>query len=206
MSPSGTEPDLSALPVEVVIRASQSLEQMPDDMEADRPIRRQLYAGKGAFVRDAIATCTAGTHVFLGGSCNPTSWRKDVAIPALEANGIPFYNPQVEEWTPELVEVEAKAKKDALLLFFVVSQLTRSVASMIEACEEVCRGREVVLVVHDMAPENQLAQGSEGLFEDLNRGRVYLRDVARRYGVMCYDSVEDAINYTIRRFRLRDIA
>ena len=48
LSPSGTEPDLSALPVEVVIRASQSLEQMPDDMEADRPIRRQLYAGKGA--------------------------------------------------------------------------------------------------------------------------------------------------------------
>lgn len=32
-------------------------------------------------------------EVFLGGSCNPTTWRKDVAIPALDELGISFYNP-----------------------------------------------------------------------------------------------------------------
>lgn len=32
-------------------------------------------------------------EVFLGGSCNPTTWRADVAIPTLQQLGISFYNP-----------------------------------------------------------------------------------------------------------------
>lgn len=32
-------------------------------------------------------------EVFLGGSCNPTTWRADVAIPTLQKLGISFYNP-----------------------------------------------------------------------------------------------------------------
>lgn len=36
---------------------------------------------------------TTGPEVFLGGSCNPTTWRADVAIPTLKTLGISFYNP-----------------------------------------------------------------------------------------------------------------
>lgn len=32
-------------------------------------------------------------EVFLGGSCNPTTWRADVAIPTLDRLGISFFNP-----------------------------------------------------------------------------------------------------------------
>lgn len=35
----------------------------------------------------------AAPEVFLGGSCNPTTWRADVAIPTLQTLGISFYNP-----------------------------------------------------------------------------------------------------------------
>lgn len=31
--------------------------------------------------------------VFLGGSCNPTTWRVDIAIPMLKKMGITYYNP-----------------------------------------------------------------------------------------------------------------
>lgn len=31
--------------------------------------------------------------VFLGGACNPTTWRQDTAIPFLDAVGISYYNP-----------------------------------------------------------------------------------------------------------------
>lgn len=31
--------------------------------------------------------------VFLGGSCNPTTWRKDLAVPYLQEAGVTFYNP-----------------------------------------------------------------------------------------------------------------
>lgn len=39
------------------------------------------------------AECNAAPEVFLGGSCNPTTWRADVAIPTLDKLGISFYNP-----------------------------------------------------------------------------------------------------------------
>ncbi len=32
-------------------------------------------------------------EVFLGGSCNPTMWRRDVAIPTLKKNSITYFNP-----------------------------------------------------------------------------------------------------------------
>lgn len=37
--------------------------------------------------------CNSAPEVFLGGSCNPTTWRADVAIPTLKNLGISFYNP-----------------------------------------------------------------------------------------------------------------
>lgn len=39
------------------------------------------------------ADCCSAPEVFLGGSCNPTTWRADVAIPTLKNLGISFYNP-----------------------------------------------------------------------------------------------------------------
>lgn len=39
------------------------------------------------------ATDVNAPEVFLGGSCNPTTWRADVAIPALNEFNISFYNP-----------------------------------------------------------------------------------------------------------------
>lgn len=32
-------------------------------------------------------------EVFLGGSCNPTTWRSEIAIPTLQRLGITYYNP-----------------------------------------------------------------------------------------------------------------
>ena len=39
---------------------------------------------------------------------------------------------QVEEWYPELIEVEERAKDAASLLFFVIDSQTRAVSSMVE--------------------------------------------------------------------------
>ncbi|KAH9284030.1 hypothetical protein ECG_02442 [Echinococcus granulosus] len=72
-------------------------------------------------------------EVFLGGACNPTTWRKDIAIPFLEANGIPYFNPQFDEWRPELIAQEAAAKERASCLLFVFQpHLTRGLASLVE--------------------------------------------------------------------------
>lgn len=50
-------------------------------------------------------------YVFLGGSCDPTVWRREIALPKLDKYKIPYYNPQIDDWHPELIQLEAVAKE-----------------------------------------------------------------------------------------------
>lgn len=140
-------------------------------------------------------------QVFLGGSCNPTTWRKTVSIPALVAAGVAFYNPQVDDWKPELVALEAAAKQDSEQLLFVIDGQTRAIASILEATEYACSGRQVVLVVENVPDgtvvEGQTITGRE--LKDLNRARSYLLDVAKRHpdNVKVFPNVADATSYLI---------
>lgn len=140
--------------------------------------------------------------VFLGGSCNPTTWRKDLAIPRLEKAGISFYNPQVEDWSEKLVAIEAAAKQEAEVLLFVIDQQTRALASIMEATEHICQGRDIFLVIQEIVDgteiNNQKITGGE--LKDLNRVRAYLRDLAQRDRITVYASVEEAIDTIVERF------
>lgn len=90
-----------------------------------------------------------GPEVFLGGSCNPTTWRADVAMPTLNKLGISFYNPQVSDWTPDLIELEHRAKEKARVLFFVMDSETRATAGAIEAAHIAgLNTKQLVLVLH----------------------------------------------------------
>ncbi|KAL7292395.1 hypothetical protein TKK_0013988 [Trichogramma kaykai] len=87
-------------------------------------------------------------EVFLGGSCNPTTWRKDIVIPVLSKHNISFYNPQVDDWNPTLVKFEASAKQDAKLLLFVIDDTTRNCAGIVEASAlAASRTQQTVLVL-----------------------------------------------------------
>lgn len=139
--------------------------------------------------------------VFLGGACNPTTWRRDTAMPMLESAGISYYNPQVEHWTPELIAVESAAKEHADVLLIVVGIDTRAIASMIECAEYIARKRDVVVVLEDVPP-NHTINGeliSEAERKDLNRGRAYLADVSHRHGNPIFTNVIDALQDIIDR-------
>lgn len=86
-------------------------------------------------------------QLFFGGSCNPTTWRRDIATPFLEAKHISYYNPQVDNWTPDLVEVEREAKQNAAILLFVIDRQTRSTVSIVESAFMAGRDRELVMVM-----------------------------------------------------------
>eukprot|EP01138_Halocafeteria_seosinensis_P000737 gb/GECG01000754.1/.p1 GENE.gb/GECG01000754.1/~~gb/GECG01000754.1/.p1 ORF type:complete len:529 (+),score=57.45 gb/GECG01000754.1/:1-1587(+) len=146
--------------------------------------------------------CPLG-EVFLGGACNPTTWRKDIAMPLLDKHGVTYYNPQVENWTPDLIEVEANAKQEALILMFVVTGETRAVASMIEIAEHISSERDVVIVLQDVEPGSQIS-GHElyaDEVKDLNRGRAYLADVADRRGVKVFQNITKAVEHVIARIK-----
>eukprot|EP00466_Bigelowiella_natans_P007339 jgi/Bigna1/81355/fgenesh1_pg.80_\ len=74
----------------------------------------------------------SSVDVFLGGACNPTTWRKDVAEPIFDQQKVSYFNPQVEEWTQELIVLESLVKASSRILLFVLSGQTRAISSMIE--------------------------------------------------------------------------
>ncbi|KAG7376582.1 hypothetical protein PHYPSEUDO_013120 [Phytophthora pseudosyringae] len=138
----------------------------------------------------------ADIAVFLGGSCNPTTWRRDVAMPKLDAARVRYFNPQVDEWLEELIQVEARAKETAQIVLMVVDGLTRSIVCINEAVEYICRGRKVVLVVDDIGEGTEVAgkRLSKTELADLNGARQCLRDLAHRRGVGLFPDVAAAID------------
>eukprot|EP00049_Salpingoeca_infusionum_P008818 m.145334 g.145334 ORF g.145334 m.145334 type:complete len:353 (-) comp14140_c0_seq5:503-1561(-) len=114
--------------------------------------------------------------VFLGGSCNPTTWRKDLALPRFELAGLTYYNPQVDDWTPDLVDIEAEAKRVATVLLFCIDGQTRAISSLVEVAAMAAAGR-VASVSIDMVKEGDIITEQPITAYDaqhLNAGRLCL--------------------------------
>ena len=139
-------------------------------------------------------------HVFLGGSCNPTTWRIETAIPYLETHAVTYYNPQVDEWYPELIEIEEKAKRNSTIKFFVFDSETRGIASLVETAFMASIGWRLVVVLHYLPESTEVKIAGEILskpeVKDLNRGRSFLCDILEKLGVPVFDNLEEALECT----------
>lgn len=141
-------------------------------------------------------------QVFLGGACGHTTWRRELAIPALEAAGVSYYDPQLAfgAWTPAREAEEMRAKDAADVLLFVITGETRGVASVAEAAYLLAARRPLALVVTDV----QAGTSFEGRplssveCDDLNRGRIFVRSMAQIHGVPVFPEVPAAVQYAIK--------
>ncbi|XP_017776253.1 PREDICTED: uncharacterized protein LOC108562433 isoform X2 [Nicrophorus vespilloides] len=149
--------------------------------------------------KNAISNC----EVFLGGSCNPTTWRTDTAIPELKKHGITYYNPQVSMWAPELVAKEHDAKQKASLLLYVVDSQTRSVAGMIEVSYLVAAGRCVVLVTHPYREGQSIMDEpiTNQEYEDLVSGQTSLLALVKSQGIKVHNNLTTALQCTTHILR-----
>ncbi|MFA5760386.1 MAG: nucleoside 2-deoxyribosyltransferase domain-containing protein [Dehalococcoidales bacterium] len=74
--------------------------------------------------------------VFLGGTCNESTWREQL-ISLLKCD---YFNPVVEDWTPECVENEYREKSIADYQLFVITPEATgcfSIAELIDASNKV---------------------------------------------------------------------
>lgn len=125
-------------------------------------------------------------YVFLGGTCGSSTWRQEVAIPILELNSITsYYNPQVLNWTPDLVKKEAKVKNNSICLVFVFTRETPSVASLVEAAyylglqSSKKEFRKVFICLEPVSFEDELEFIRQVTKEDLHRAWTYFKDIIK---------------------------
>jgi len=135
--------------------------------------------------------------VFLGGSCNPTTWRSDIAIPLLTEQLVNYYNPQVSRWYPELIEKENFAKEFASVLFFFIDNQTRSISAMIEVAELSATPRKLVCVINEYNQHNTVICGesitNKELYE-LHHAQKIIKNLALRQGVPVFNCIYRAMN------------
>lgn len=72
------------------------------------------------------------TKVFLGGTCNDSNWR-DYIIGHLK---IDYFNPVVEDWTPECMEEEIRQRKECDVVLYVITPRMTGVYSIAEAVDD----------------------------------------------------------------------
>lgn len=93
--------------------------------------------------------------IFLGGTCNNTTWR-DELIPHLNVN---YFNPVVEDWTPECQEIEEREKsKECNIHLYVITKEMKGVFSIAEAVESATN-KDKTLIFAVLSPgfdEDQL--------------------------------------------------
>ncbi|XP_063832474.1 uncharacterized protein LOC135081617 isoform X2 [Ostrinia nubilalis] len=135
-------------------------------------------------------------EVFLGGSCNPTTWRSDIAIPMLKKMGITYFNPQVDDWSTELIEVEHRAKAAARALLFVLDSETRAVAASVEAAHLAAAAPTALLLVLRPYSRHQTI-GQEKItdheYVELSRARATLQEAVERRGLPVFTDIQKAL-------------
>jgi len=72
--------------------------------------------------------------IFLGGTCNNSTWR-DWVIPELDRLQIPYFNPVVEDWTPECQAEEERQKEECDIHLYVIAPEMTGVYSIAEAVD-----------------------------------------------------------------------
>ena len=75
--------------------------------------------------------------VFLGGTCNESTWR-DELIPKLKEIDFDYFNPVVEDWTPECQDIEIYEKTNKCNIhLYVITNKMKGVFSIAETIESV---------------------------------------------------------------------
>ena len=139
--------------------------------------------------------------VFLGGSCNPTTWRQDIAIPYFKSQGITYYNPQQANWVPEMIELEHQAKQTSQILFFVLNEFTRNVVSMIEVSYMAGQKRRLIVMINPYPGpghkiNDDILSGAE--LNDLENALATVHDLVERQGAPVFSSIQAAMSCTAK--------
>ena len=100
-------------------------------------------------------------RVFLGGTCAETTWR-DELIPNLE---VAYFNPIVEDWTPECQEIEESEKwKHCNIHLYVITSAMKGVFSIAEVIESVhAKYKKTILFVNPTGFEDSQLRSLEAV-------------------------------------------
>lgn len=127
------------------------------------------------------------TKVFLGGTCANSKWR-DELIPILKIN---YFNPVVEDWTPECMEEEIKQRETCDFVLYTLTR-TYSTYSIAEVVDDSNKRHEKTIVC---IFNEKLDNGKMALTEQDMKHLDAVGKLVERNGVVYLKSLEDVAVY-----------
>lgn len=125
------------------------------------------------------------TKVFLGGTCNNSTWR-DKLIPLLK---IDYFNPVVDDWTPECQDEEIRQRELCDYCLYTITPKMTGVYSIAEVVDDSNkRSEKTILCVLDEDDENIF---SETQIKSLKQ----VKEMVKNNGANVFDSLEDIASF-----------
>jgi len=125
------------------------------------------------------------TKVFLGGTCNNSTWR-DKLIPLLK---IDYFNPVVDDWTPECQDEEIRQRESCDYCLYTITPKMTGVYSIAEVVDDSNkRPEKTILCVLDEDDENSF---SETQIKSLKQ----VKEMVKNNGANVFDSLEDIASF-----------
>ena len=129
-----------------------------------------------------MAIGSANKKVFLGGTCNNSLWRNRL-IPMLR---IRYFNPVVEDWTPECQAEELKQREGCDFCLYCITPKMTGVYSIAEVVDDSNkRPSKTVMVVLDI-------DGYEAFDLVRKKSLWAVQDMVQKNGGHSFDKLEDA--------------
>ena len=135
--------------------------------------------------------------VFLGGTCNESKWR-EALIPLLK---IDYFNPVVEDWTPECQEEERKQRAECDFVLYVIAPLMMGVYSIAEVIDDSNKRPEKTifcLLESDFSQDPMYLRGMEHKVEFTKGQLKSLRQVfemVNRNGGISFNGLDEVAKY-----------
>jgi len=123
--------------------------------------------------------------VFLGGTCNDSTWRNDL-IQKLE---IDYFNPVVEDWTPECQEEEIKQRESCDFVLYCITPKMLGFYSIAEVVDDSNKRPSKTLYIQLNDDENSRFSLSQVKSLESVKKMISLN------GALCFDALEDVAKF-----------
>lgn len=122
--------------------------------------------------------------VFLGGTCNNSTWRNDL----IKQLKIEYFNPVVDDWTPECMNEEIKQRKECDFCLYVITPKMTGVYSIAEVVDDSNKNPEKTVFCFLKEDE---AKFTDAQIKSLDQ----VKKMVKENGGNVFDSLEEVATF-----------
>ena len=127
-------------------------------------------------------------RVFLGGTCNGSTWR-NLIIPHLSNAGIEYFNPVVDDWNADAQANELREREECTFCLYGITPKMTGVYSIAEIVDDSNKRPEktILVVMRD--------DGKDRFTESQWKSLEATSKMVRHNGGMAFDNLKEAVTY-----------